>query len=403
MRVLYYHQYFSTLKGAAGNRSYKMARRLVEAGHEVTMVCATAQRGDTGLTNAFRKGRREGEVDGIYVIELQLPYSNSDGFLKRTRTFLRFAVRSTFIALRRDYDVVFATTTPLTAGIPGIIARWFRGKKFVFEVRDLWPELPKAMGVITNPFVLLAMRGLEIVSYRSAHRLIGLSPGIVEGIARRGISEQNIAMIPNGCDLDVFGESGNPWRPSGVQRTDLMAVFTGAHGMANGLDAALDAAAELQRLGRADIKLVLIGDGRVKPRLQQRAVDEELDNVRFLDAVPKEKLAGLMSASDVGLQLLADVPAFYYGTSPNKFFDYIASGLPVLNNYPGWLADIISEYRCGYPVPPGEPAAFAQALIRAADFPDERIAMGARGRGLAESEFNRDHLADNFVSWVEGA
>lgn len=88
--------------------------------------------------------------------------------------------------MTEEYDLVFATTTPLTAGIPGIFARWLRGKAFVFEVRDLWPELPKAMGVITNPVVLGMMSVLEWLSYRSAHRLIGLSPGIVEGIERLG-------------------------------------------------------------------------------------------------------------------------------------------------------------------------------------------------------------------------
>lgn len=168
MKVLYYHQHFSTPQGSTGTRSYAMARHLLQAGHEVTMVCGAYAGGQTGLTGPYRDGRRAGRVDGIQVIELELPYANRDGFLKRALTFLKFAWRSAGIALRQDYDVVFATTTPLTAGIPGICARWLRGKPFVFEVRDLWPELPKAMGVITNPVVLWAMGVLEWLSYRSA-------------------------------------------------------------------------------------------------------------------------------------------------------------------------------------------------------------------------------------------
>lgn len=216
------------------------------------------------------------------------------------------------------------------ASVPKPAPRWLRRKPFVFEVRDLWPELPKAMGVIRNPVVLWAMAVLEWISYRSAHRLIGLSPGIVEGIARRGVPRERTAMIPNGCDLDIFAAPAEPWRPQGVADGDLMAVFTGAHGIANGLDAVLDAAAELKRRGREDIKLVLIGDGKLKPQLQARAEAEALNNVVFHPPVPKARLAGLMAAADVGMQILANVPAFYYGTSPNKFFDYIASGLPVL-------------------------------------------------------------------------
>lgn len=378
-----------------------MARRLVDAGHEVTMVCGMAERGDTGLHSSFVRGRREGRVDGIDVIELELPYANRDGFVKRSITFLRFALHSTIIALRRDADLVFATSTPLTAGVPGIFARWLRGRRFIFEVRDLWPELPKAMGVITNPLILWVMEVLEWISYRSAHRLIGLSPGIVEGIAKRGVEPENITMIPNGCDFDLFTESAVPWRPDGVEYSDLMTIFTGAHGMANGLDAVLDAAAVLKRRGVNNIKLVLIGDGKLKPYLQQRVVTEKLDNVTFCDSVPKAKLAGLMAAADVGMQILANVPAFYYGTSPNKFFDYLAAGLPVLTNYPGWLADQIKTHQCGYAIAPEDPVEFADALVHAAENPNELRLMGENSRLLAERFYDRNRLADDFVNWLE--
>lgn len=403
MNVLYYHQHFSTPQGSTGTRSYEMARRLLAQGHSVTMVCGSYGGGNTGLAGAYQNGKREGRVAGIQVVEFELPYSNRDSFLRRTLTFLKFAWRSAWLVLRRDYDLVFATTTPLTAGIPGILARWLRGKPFVFEVRDLWPELPKAMGVIRNPLVLGAMSVLEWLSYRSAHRLIGLSPGIVDGIARRGVPRERIALIPNGCDLDIFGVPAEPWRPEGVGVNDLMAVFTGTHGIANGLDAVLDAAAELKRRGRNDIKLVLIGQGKLKVELQQRAHAEQLDNVIFHDPVNKAKLAGLMAATDVGMQILANVPAFYYGTSPNKFFDYIAAGRPVLNNYPGWLAGIITEHECGYAAPPDDPVAFANALIHAVDHRDELRRMGQRARALAQSEYNRDLLAARFVTWLEDA
>src|SRR5690606_26115056 len=234
----------------------------------------------TGLTGEFVNGQRRGMVDGIDVLELNLEYSNSDSFGKRIKTFLSSALRSVKVALTEKCDLVFATTTPLTAGIPGIFARWIRRKPFVFEVRDLWPELPKAMGVITNPVILCAMSVLEWVSYRSAHRLVGLSPWIVEGIRKRGVPAERIAMIPNGCDLDMFASDGDPWRPAEIADTDLMAIFAGTHGMANGLDAVLDAAAELKRRGRSDIKLLLIGNGKLKAGLEARAAAEGLDNVR---------------------------------------------------------------------------------------------------------------------------
>lgn len=400
MRVIYFHQHFSTPKGAAGIRSYQMARRLLARGHQVTMVCGSYGGGQTGLTQAFQGGRRRGCVDGIDIIEFDLSYSNADGFARRSATFLLFALRSIRLALTEPYDLLFATTTPLTAGLPGIFTRWLRGKPFVFEVRDLWPELPRAMGVIRNPLVLGLMAMLEWASYRSAHRLVGLSPGIVQGIERLGVAQSRIVLVPNGCDLDIFGAPSQPWRPAGIAASDLMAVFAGTHGMANGLDAVLDVAAELQRRGRDDIKLLLIGDGKLKQQLQARAHAQGLRQVVFHDPVSKERLAGLMAASDLGLQLLANVQAFYYGTSPNKFFDYIAAGIPVLNNYPGWLAELIVQHQCGFAVPSDHPQAFADALEQAAADRPALKAMGQRGRLLAQQDFSRERLADRWVDWV---
>lgn len=137
MRVLYFHQHFSTPKGTVGIRSYEMALRLLERGHQVTIVCGSYDGGETGLTLPFINGMRRGKVDGIDIIEYDLAYSNSDDFFKRSMTFVKFALRSIGVALTERYDLAFATSTPLTAGIPGIFARWLRGKPFVFEVRDL--------------------------------------------------------------------------------------------------------------------------------------------------------------------------------------------------------------------------------------------------------------------------
>lgn len=400
MNVLYFHQHFSTPKGSAGIRSYAMAQALIKNGHTITMVCGSFGAGQTGLTQRFVKGMRRGVVDGIDIIEFELPYSNSMSFLQRIKIFLSFAFKSIKVALTEKYDVVFATTTPLTAGIPGIAAKWLKRKPFVFEVRDLWPELPKAMGVIKNPIILSLMSALEWVSYRSADRLIGLSPGIVQGITKRGIATEKIALIPNGCDLNIFSGEHNEWRPAQVAESDLMAIFAGTHGLANGLDAVIGVAVELKKRQRNDIKLVLVGDGMNKKGLQASAKELGLDNVVFHDPVNKEKLAGLMASADMGLQILANIPAFYYGTSPNKFFDYISAGLPVLNNYPGWLAELIQENQCGFAVPPESPKLFADALEKAADNRGELRNMGIRAQDLAREKFDRNILSQQFSEWV---
>ena len=403
MRVLYFHQHFSTPAGSTGIRSYEMARKLIQRGHEVIMVCGSYRGAVTGLDGPFVHGKRRGMVDGIDVIEIDCAYANALGFVRRTRLFLKFALAGIGLALRERYDLVFATTTPLTAGIPGIVARWVRGKRFVFEVRDLWPELPQAMGVITNTLVLMMMRGLEWASYRSAHRLIGLAPGVVDGIARRGVSRDKIAMIPNGCDVELFDAPEAPWRPDVIPADAFVAIYAGTHGVANGLDAALDVAAALKKRVRDDIYILLIGDGKLKPALMERAQREGLDHVIFLPPVNKAKLSGLMHSVQIGLQMLANVPAFYYGTSPNKFFDYIAAGVPVLTNYPGWVAELITENQCGFAVPPMDVQAFAEALEYAANHRTELKHMATRAHELAEIDFARSKLSIDFAQWLEGA
>jgi len=397
MQILYFHQHFSTPAGATGTRSYEMARALIRYGHDVTMVCGTNIHGKTGLTGATRKGIRYGYVDGIKIIEIRLPYSNHDSFLKRGNLFLNFAIKSIGIAWKTKYDLLFATSTPLTTSIPGIVMRFLKTERpFVFEVRDLWTELPREMGVIRNPIVLWAMTALEWLAYKSARGCIGLSPGIQEGIQRRCSCRKSVAMIPNGCDFGLF-------RPAKthLEQKSFRAVFTGAHGIANGLDAVLDAAAVLMQRGRNDIELHFIGDGKLKPNLLARAKREGLNNCVFLDPVPKTRLAEMMMEVDVGLMVLANVPAFYYGTSPNKFFDYISTGLPVVNNYPGWLSDMIEEHHCGIAVPPEAPGAFAEALIKLADFPELRLDMGKNAKALAEQQFDRVKLAEKFVRFLE--
>lgn len=401
MKVLYFHQHFSVPQGPGGIRSYGMSKCLIDRGHQAVVVCGSFVGSSTGLKGNFIKGRRSGFVQGIEVIEFDLAYSNSDGFLLRIWTFLKHVFYSSIIVFTHKYDLVFATSTPLTAGIPGIFAKIFRKKPFVFEVRDLWPELPKAMGVITNPFIIFLMSFLEWISYHSADHLVALSPGIAKGIKKRGIKSENITLIPNGCDIEIFEDTSKSWRPAEIDDRDFLAIYTGTHGVANGLNSVLDAAVELKGRGRKDIKILLIGNGKLKPSLMDQVNKEDIDNIIFHDPVDKKSLSGLISSANLGLQTLSNVPAFYYGTSPNKFFDYIAGGLPVLNNYPGWIADIITETNSGYVVPPEDPKAFADILEEAASNHEDLLFKSKNAKKIAIEKFNRKNQSLNWVMVLE--
>ena len=396
MKILYYHQHFSTPLGSTGTRSYEFAKKLIEKGHSVTMICGSYWIANSGLGGSFKNGFRAGNVDGINVVEFDLNYSNRDNFIKRAITFLKFSFKGVRLALKKDYDLVFATSTPLTSSIPGIFAKFIRNKPFIFEVRDLWPELPRAMGVIKNPFVLLLMSFLEFISYKSAVACIGLSPGIVKGIKKR-VPDKKIIMIPNGSDLNLLNSA-----LSRKNDNKFIAVFTGAHGLANGLDSVLDAAKILINKSINDIEIHFIGDGALKEKLIKRAADEGLVNCIFLDPLPKIELFNYLKVNaDVGLMILDNVPEFYYGTSPNKFFDYIGLGLPIINNYPGWISEMIKEKNCGLYIDPGNSQAFASALMLLKRDKVLLKKMGNNSRLLAEKSFDRKDLSLKFVNFIE--
>jgi len=406
MRVLYFHQHFSTREGNTGTRSYEMAKRLIERGHEVTVVCASYAHGRTGITIPFENGRRQSVVDGIVVIEFELVYSNELSFPKRIVVFGRYAFRGTMLALRAEYDLLFATSAPLTAAIPGILMKAFRFRKrpFVFEIRDPWPESPRAMGAIKNPILLGLMDLLETLAYRAADGYIALSPGMVAAFTRKRVPEQLISMIPNGSDNELIQISQTrEFDLPGIDKGDFVAVYTGAHGVANGLDRLVDAAARINADGCENIKIVLIGDGAMKASLQRRVENEGLQSVvLFFDPIPKSRLQDLMTQADLGLMILDNVPVFYYGSSPNKFFDYLSYGIPVLVNHPGWVRDLIEDADCGAFADPADASDLANQICLLSQVPvAERAAMGRRGRKLAEDKFDRRLLSGQFVDALE--
>jgi glycosyltransferase involved in cell wall biosynthesis len=397
MRLLYVHQHFSTPDGTVGNRSWAFARAAIARGHQVTMLCGGYLGGSTGLAGPFVRGVRQGRVDGIDVVEIAAPAGNAQSLAARAGNFARFALAAAWRAMRAPADLVYATSTPLTVAIPALAARAF-GTPYVFEVRDLWPELPVAMGVVRSPAAIAALSALEWAAYRGARAVVALSDGMAAGVARRGIAAERIAVIPNGCDLDLFAPTAPahaPWLAPG----EVAAIYAGAHGRANGLDHLLDVAAHLQG---TPVRLLLAGDGSEKPRLLARARAEGLLNLTFLDPAPRRAMPALFAACGIGVQSLADVPAFGEGTSPNKLMDYLAAGLPVAITYDGWASRLLAGAGAGI-APPREPGAFAAALVALAADSTRRAAMGAAARQLAETRFDRARLADRFVAVIEAA
>ncbi|WP_258933298.1 glycosyltransferase family 4 protein [Nesterenkonia pannonica] len=192
MRIVYIHQHFNFPWEPGWQRPWQFARRLVRAGHEVTVICGGSKAEDLSL-------------EGVTIRRLAVPYENAMAFQQRVRSFISFMARATLSAAQADADVVFASSTPLTTAVPGIIASKLRRAPFVFEVRDLWPEAPVALGFVKNPITILAARTLEKLAYRSADHVIALSPGMEEGV-RRVWPRARTTVVPNASDVENFSE-----------------------------------------------------------------------------------------------------------------------------------------------------------------------------------------------------
>ncbi len=399
MEILYLHQHFSTPQGAAPMRSYAMAQALIRRGHRVTVLCGAAQGGVSGVKGAFRRGVRCGDVDGIRVVQFDIPYANAMNALARSRAFLHFAWRAARWALKARPDLVFASSTPPSVAIPALLLRARHGTPFVFETRDPWPELLLAMGALRRGGAAWGLARLSALACRHAAHVVALSEGMADIARQRGA--RAVSVIPNACDLDVFGPHISPVRPPGIAEGQAMFVYAGAHGPANGLDLLLDAAAVLQRRGIGDVCLVLVGQGGEKPRLMARAAAEGLRLVRFLDPLPKPRLAELFAAARGGLMCLAPVTAFAELTSPNKLMDMLAAGVPVVSNVPGRAARWLAEAGCGVTLTQAE--TIADALTGLARDPGRARTMGEAGRRFAMARFDRRDLAAQLCEVIEEA
>lgn len=389
MRVVYLYQYYKSLQGSGSTRAYEFVRRLHAAGHEVLVISSSARL--VGFTGRRRWGMVEGEVDGVTVWAVPSSYSNRMGYLARVLEFLRFAWLSSLAVLRaRRPDVIYASSTPLTVAIPALVGRLLRRVPLVFEVRDLWPEVPEGMGILRNRLLLGAAKGLAGLTYRCSAGIIALSPGMRDGIVRYGIPRERIAVIPNGSDLDLFRpdlDGTDLRRRYGLEGTFLL-VHTGAMGVVNGLDFLLPVCARLaETLPNAVV--CLVGEGGQRRRLEAQARDLRLANLRFFGPVAKEEMPAWLAAADVGLMLIRRLPILEMN-SANKFFDYAAGGLPCLMNYGGWKADLLRRYRAGVAVESDDPAAFSAAIVAMAQDPAGLEAMGREARRMAEAEFDRD-------------
>ncbi|MHB0924342.1 MAG: glycosyltransferase family 4 protein [Bellilinea sp.] len=400
MHILLIHQAFSAMDEAGGTRHHEMARFLVASGNRVTIIASPVNY----LTGEAREARipwqiREEPQPGITIIRTYTYPALHKSFVHRVLSFLSFMVSSFITGISvSKVDLVWGTSPPIFQGFTAWLVARLKGVPFLFEVRDLWPAFAVAVGVLKNRLLINLSERLERFLYRHADRVVVNSPGFISHVSQRGA--RKVELVPNGADPDMFVSSNSTkefLRPHNLDGK-FIAMYAGAHGLSNDLGVVIDAAAQLR--DRENIQIVFVGDGKEKPNLITRATQMQLDNVTFLPSQPKNQMAAVLSAADACIAILKPIE-LYRTTYPNKVFDYMAAGKPVILAIGGVISNLVTDEGAGIVIPPGDPPALAQAIRVIADDQEMAQKMGEAGRNAVEQRYNRKNFSQQFARLLE--
>jgi len=397
MHILYIHQHFAIPKGSTGTRSYEFARRWVKAGHKVTLISGHY---DIGGLQAGKGFMRRQAIEGISVVVVGTKYSNKQSFIRRIISFLCFILFSIYAGLRvKDANIIYATSTPLTVGIPALVLKWLKHIPFVFEVRDQWPEIPIEMGIIKNKILIKILLCLERTIYQQSAAIVALSPGMADGIQSVLKKEKNVAIVPNSCDTNEFRPDigGSKLRKERGWNDKLVLLHFGAMGKANGLEFVIDIAERLK--DKPEIHFVLLGKGSKKNSLVEKIVRCSLKNIDILGSKSKEELPKYIAACDVAMVIFANYPILEHN-SANKFFDSLSAGKPILLNYSGWQRQVLEQSNAGFGCDLCNLDQFIEKVLYFNANRKVLVEMGQNARRIAVEVYNRDKLASEALTVI---
>lgn len=396
--ICYVHQYFRTPEMSGGTRSYEIARRLVAAGYEVTLLTARPSPPQFG-TPLWCIER----IDGISVCWYRGHYRQEMRFWRRMLAYCGFIFAAGLKSRSLKAHLVYASSTPLTVALVGIFLKLIHGVPFIFEVRDVWPEVPIAMGELRNPLLKVFARVLEKVAYRSSCHIVALSPDMKKAICQAGISPKKVSVVPNGCDLARPHSLG---KCASAQKTVLdktrgrpYLIYAGSLGQVNNVTYLAALAAQLYEL-KSDLCIVIVGAGSERDSLERDAMRRGVleNNLFIFPPVEKSCLAPLIGVAFAGISTVQDIPALS-ANSANKVFDYFAHGLPIIINHGGWLADLITQEGCGLVLSPRCTRSDAEAVDAFAKDPQRYEQASAVATQMSRTIFARDAQVKS-IEWI---
>ena len=392
MTIVYFYQYFTTPKGSYGTRVYEFTKNWVERGHKVIVITSPYAKSDIRATKFLETQL----IDGITLKIINISIDNKHSFARRIYSFLVYTFFSIFYALTLKCDVVIASSGPITVGVPGLIAKIFRRKKFVFEVRDLWPEGPIELGILKNKFIQKMSYAFEKQCYNRSSLVVTLSPGMKSHITDR-FPKTNAISVTNSANIKLFSSPKEIiTHPHLIGKK--FAIYTGNIGMVNNSELLYRTAKKLREEGREDIVILLIGDGQQKEQIIKKS--EGLNTILFLDLMPKVELVNYVKNALVSIIPLNDTPILST-SSPNKLFESMAAAIPVIQTTNGWIKKMLQESQSGFTVSPTKEDELFDKLVFLADNKIEAEEIGKRGFEFARCHFDKNILSERMIKAIE--
>lgn len=390
MRIVYIYPYFGTPKGGWSTRVYEFARRWVKEGVKVTVITSPYYKSDI-TANGFIEKKT---IEGIDLIVVNSPDSNKASLFNRMVNALKFSMVALYYSLTLKYDIVISSSGPITTAIPGLAGKFFRNRRFVFEVRDLWPTGAIELKLIRNPLLIKVGLWFEKMCYKNADLVAACSKGMKEGVLKVSPTTE-IVVVPNSSDTILFKKTDlSPYDFPTEWIGKKIFVYTGSLGL---MDDCFQILSGVKYATTDQVRLAIVGDGAEKKELEEFVRNNDLqEKIRFFGLIPKEDVVKWYNIATASFVTFKNLPVLHT-SSPNKMFDSFAAGVPIIQNTTGWIKELVDQEKCGINVPPDNGILMGKAIDLIIAREDLHLEFSKNAGRLGTTQFDRGRIAELYL------